>query len=501
MENEILKVINKVSHCVFVVKALQFLYINPKGLEFLECNDKQIKDLKIIDFIHPEDMESFNNHLSTSESDNTIEVRFSNFNKAYRWVEISSEKINWEGDQVDLYYISDLSKHKETEAKLQEVQKAAEQIGRLESSFLANMSHELRTPLNAIIGFSQLLPLDDVSEQVKREYYKLIEENSHQLLDLVDDIMDWSEIETGQIKINKASFVLNELFAELKPKFEAKISQSKSKGNIDLVFKKPVRSETISINTDRMRLKQIFYNLMNNALKLTTKGQVVIGYRVLDRFSIEFYVKDTGVGIQESKQPDVFKHNYNINALSRSKQKGSSLALAITKRLSELLGGDISFVSEYGKGSEFSFRLPYKIEAPEKKIISSVNKNIPAYIDWSQKSILIVEDEVSNYLFIKEALRRTKVKLFWVENGADALEWLNKKNTVDLILMDLHMPVMDGYKAKIKITEMGLEVPIIAQTAFAMAEEKKKILDLGFSSYIAKPIQLNALISLISDYL
>lgn len=501
MENEILKVVNKVPHAVFVAKALDILYVNPKGLDLIACNEAQLKGLKFTDFIHPEDLDLFNNRSFKLDADATIGLRFKDFNKEDYWVEISCETVNWEGDGVDMYFVSDLSKPKVIEKQLQDVQESAEQISRLESSFLAHMSHAIKTPLNTIIGCSQLLPHDDVSEQLKNDYYQLIEENSHQLLDLVDDIMDWSQIETGHLKINKSVFAVNGFFAELKSRLEEDLSQLKFKKEVSLVFKTPVRSDGVNINTDRMRLKQILMNLMNNALKFTDKGQVVIGYRVLDRNSLEFYVKDTGIGIQKSKQSHVFKHNYNINTLSKSKQKGSSLALAITKSLTELLGGDISFVSEYGKGSVFTFRLPYKTEIRGLKKITRAGGNIPAYIDWSQKSILIVEDEVSNYLFIKEALKRTKVKLSWVENGAEAIQFLETGKAVDLILMDLHMPVMNGYEAKIKISAMGLDIPIIAQTAYAIAEEKKRILDLGFSSYIAKPIQVSNLIGLISDYL
>jgi len=278
------------------------------------------------------------------------------------------------------------------------------------------------------------------------------------------------------------------------------ILEYKDKKEIKLVTKSPIQSDEIFIESDRQRILQVFNNLLSNALKFTKSGQITIGYRVLDRFMIQFYVKDTGIGIQKEKQDIIFNRFQQLNLVRNTKSKGTGLGLTISKNIINLLGGELSVQSVFGKGTTFSFTIPYKSEDNNLELLKA-KKSIPTFLDWSDKVILLVEDEESNYFFIKEVLRKTKVQLIWVENGLEAIELLKSKQQVDLILMDIQMPVMDGYEAFNKIKDLGFNMPIIAQTAYAMVDEKEKIQKMGFENYISKPLQINLLLEIISDSL
>ncbi|MBN2668024.1 MAG: response regulator [Bacteroidales bacterium] len=492
-------ILEHASQGVFVTQKFDFKYINPKGIDFFGCSEDELYRHQFLDFVDDDQKNILIQRSEDNENFGTV-LKIKNAIGNYRWVELSSVPVEWDGKPSTLNYIVDITIHKNTEDQLLLAKQKAEEADRLKSSFLANMSHEIRTPLNAIIGFSQLISQDQIPSDLRQKYFNLIDSNSKQLLDLIDDIIDIAKIESGQITINKTYFNVNDFLKHIYSGFKEQLLQSDKSNNIKLQLKLPIKSDSNFINTDKQRVTQVVNNLLHNALKFTHKGSIIIGYRVIDRFSLEFYVKDSGIGIHKDKQDVIFNRFHQLNSMKTAKTKGTGLGLAISKNILELLGGQIHVESEFGKGSTFIFDLPFKSDFEEQTIIK-VRKNIPALLNWSDKCILLAEDEESNYLFIKEALRRTKAELIWVENGKEAIEILKSEKIINLVLMDIQMPVMTGYEAIQVIKSEEIDVPVIAQTAYAMVEDKKKLLALGFDGYLAKPIQVNLLLETLSEFL
>ncbi|MCB2195126.1 MAG: response regulator [Bacteroidetes bacterium] len=389
---------------------------------------------------------------------------------------------------------------KERTIDLEIAKEKAEQSDKLKSAFLANMSHEIRTPMNAIIGFSNLLNDDEIGEEDREELVTHIIQNSNTLLHLIDDIIDLSKIEAGQLEINKKSCQINTILHGLLETFSEK-RKVLYKENIDIILKPEIENENFTVYTDPLRIQQIITNLIDNALKFTEKGSVEIGYNLhndRENPSIVFFVKDTGIGLSEEQQTQIFHRFTKFENDKKKLYRGAGLGLAICKNISELLGGNLWVESTIGEGSTFFVRIPYiKVSENETKIDGI--SNTKASYNWQGKTILVAEDEVSNYRFIEMALSRTNAELIWATDGIEAFELFQKKD-VDLILMDIKMPNMDGLEATRRIRKIDAEIPIIAQTAFAMENDEKISLEAGCDSYISKPINKNKLLKLISTF-
>lgn len=416
--------------------------------------------------------------------------------------EVRTFKVIWdyEYDQDEnlkglICIYSDITKSKEVEQKLKEAKEKAEQADKMKSDFLANMSHEIRTPMNAIIGFSDLLIDNELTKKTRHEYINFIRSNGRSLLNLIEDIIDIARIEAGKIKIEKKTCKIDNILQELyanNQEFKSKLQ----KEDIQLILKKPQNSELFYLHTDQFRFRQVFSNLLVNAIKFTSNGFIEFGYEQKDEQYLEFYVKDTGIGISENSQKYIFDRFKQIKDKKISKQQGTGLGLAITKNLINLLGGSIWVESQYGKGSIFKFDLPYILEDKNKN--KNSNKTEEKF-DWSNKTILIAEDILLNYRVLEMTLNKTNAKIIWAKNGREAVEIFKESNSIDLILMDLQMPEMNGYEATKSIKRIR-NIPIIAQTAYAMSDEKNKSMEIGFDDYITKPIQKDILLNAISKY-
>ena len=389
---------------------------------------------------------------------------------------------------------------KQIDNELMKAKLAAEESDRLKSAFLANMSHEVRTPLNGILGIAQVMLKSETVDPTIRNDVKMIVESGSSLLALIEDIMDVSKIEAGQMKIKYKPFLLNSLMDQLYSIFLAHpLFLQKKSGNekIELKYDKP--GGNISIMSDPDRLQQIFVNLIGNALKFTQKGFVQFGYSIKKQ-EITFYVKDSGIGIPKDKIDKIFERFTQVdNTLSR-KFSGSGLGLAISKGLTTLLDGKIWCESELGKGSNFYFTIPYHPTTMLVPDDTPQKKNTKDY-EWSNRTILIVEDDLINYKVIEAMLRNTKVNIIHTDSGLKSLEHVKLNPQIDLILMDVHLPEMSGLEATSKIKEMNKTIPIIAQTANAMSEDKEKCLEAGCVDYISKPIDMGELYVKISKYL
>ncbi len=386
---------------------------------------------------------------------------------------------------------------KQLENELIRAKEKAEDSDRLKSAFLANMSHEIRTPMNGILGMTQLLANPGITAEQRKEYIDLANKNSETLLNLVDDIIDVSKIEAGQMKIIHKSFQLNTLLDQIIVLFTSS-PLYKSKQGLELIIKKNA-PDNLCIYSDPDRLHQIFINLIGNALKFTNCGYVEFGYNVKDKM-IEFYVRDTGIGISNEKQKIIFdRFTQADNSLTR-KFGGSGLGLTISKGLIELLGGQIWVSSELHSGSTFYFTVPY-IPTFDEDNSYRKGEPEPSEYKWNDRTFLIVEDDKVSFKFLEGIFRKTGAKIVHADNGLKAVELIKQFPEIDMVLMDIQLPEMNGLDATHMIKQLRKELPVIAQTANDLAEDREKCLEAGCVDYVSKPINIKLLYSKIHQYL
>lgn len=371
---------------------------------------------------------------------------------------------------------------------------------KLKSSFLANMSHEIRTPMNAILGFSELLKKPTLTEKKRTEYLNIIQTKGNQLLHLINDIIDISRIEANYIIIKAESINVNALCEELLIVYKELFNKTGKTKSIKLIFQKSLPDNKTQILVDPYRLKQIISNLLDNALKFTSEGEIVFGFRIIENNTMQFYVKDTGIGISSENLSSIFERFRQLNNSDSDNVGGIGLGLNIVKRLVELMEGEISVVSNVGVGSEFYFTLPYKL--PEdldkiKPIISIKEINTK----WPDKTILLAEDNDDNYKYLVELLNETAAKIVRAKNDKETLDIINTNDKIDLILMNFKMPLLNGYDVTTKIKSLKSGIPIIIQTSNAAQEEKNKLSELNCNDLISKPIKRDEILLLISKYL
>lgn len=378
---------------------------------------------------------------------------------------------------------------------LREAKEKAEQTDRLKSAFLANMSHEIRTPMNSIIGFSDLLMEGDLPQDVIMNYLKVISKNGEHLLQLIDDIIDIAKIESNQLNIVPCQFDLHTLLRETETNFLNHATLLQKGIVLGLDNQEPAPK---LINSDEFRIKQILYNLIQNALKFTENGSVRFGYLEPGNDSLIFYVKDTGIGIEPEYQKIVFDRFEQGRPDASLNYGGTGLGLSICKGIVELMGGKMWLKSEAGKGSIFYFSIPYKISDIVEKSQALLAREQLASVDFSNLTIIVAEDIEMNLLLFEQILKSKNIKVLHANNGKEAIGILSKHPETDMVIMDLKMPVMDGLKATEIIKAGHKNLPILAVTAYAMSEDKDKALRAGCDDYLPKPVTKYALLEKIS---
>ncbi len=430
-------------------------------------------------------------------------------------VELNSQKL------IPIGFISivrDLTERKKTERKLKKQNKEYAELNkqylkqnkalikaknkavesdRLKSAFLANMSHEIRTPMNGIIGFCDMLGAEHTSKEEQKEYIQIITQSSYQLLNIVNDILDISKIETGQAEFQPGEVCINHLITDVLNEFSPYIDKLRVKMDKSL----KLSDEESTITTDVVKLKQVFNNLVSNAVKFTEDGEIMIGYELKGPF-LEVFVKDSGLGIENKLHSKIFERFVQADLTITDPQSGTGLGLAIAKANTELAGGKIWLESEPGTGTTFFFTIPYHpVTKALLKSKSSRVKDMDNDFDFRGKTILVVEDEIANFKFLDIVLKRTGASIFHAISGKRSIDMAQENPEFDLILMDIKLPDINGYEATRAIKGFRKDIPIIAQTAFAMSGDEIKAKEAGCDAYISKPIEAPKLLKLINGFL
>ena len=410
-------------------------------------------------------------------------------------LEITLSRFDFNGIIYILATFHDIIDRRGLEKELILAKEKAEKSAYLKTQFLANMSHDIRNPLNAILGFSKILAEEpELEASDRKKYGALIESNGNKLLMLINDIIDVSLIEANRMKVDLKRCEVNSILEEVYLSFQKKIEL---KANLRLKLNIAVDDPRFAIYSDPMRLRQILSNLIDNAIKYTNQGFVEFGYELVDDKSIQFFVKDSGIGIAPEHMDDIFNRFAREKSEEPDGIRGTGLGLDISKHLVTLLGGKIWVFSTPNIGSEFYVNLPaefldYKPKVNKPKVSKSFTSAHD--FDWSDKHILIAEDDAINFELLRIILSKTKVKISHVVNGLEAINKLKEDSSIDLLLLDIQMPVMNGYEAVEEIRKLKPELPVIAQTAVNLDNSDRESYEELFNDCLSKPIDVKTLI-------
>lgn len=476
-------------------------YINPKFTEITGYTYKEIIGQKTTFFQADKQLnENTINILRTIISGKVWQGEFLNMKKHGElfWLYSSISGVRNEEGKIT-HFISvneDVTQRKLTEQELIKAKELSEQSNKVKTAFLSNLSHEIRTPMNAIIGFSELIKLQGEKNKKKNDYINQITENGKVLLKLIEDIIDVARIESGDIEINKDEFDYNQLLEDLFLLFEEQIK--KTGKPIKLSFDFEIKDKPFIVFSDPLRCRQILTNLLNNAVKFTKTGSIMFGYKIIDEYNFLTYVKDTGIGLTKDQQNIIFDLFRQADGTETREFGGTGIGLTISKNLIELLGGYIWVESESGKGTTFNLNIPYKI--PLTKIEEFITDEQQHY-DWKNKTVLIAEDNESNFLFLQELLDETNIRIIWAKDGKEAIDVFKSEKNIDIVLMDIQMPGLNGYDVAHFIKKQNPKIPIIAQTAYALYDEKERSLAEGCDDYISKPINIKKLSGILAKFL
>lgn len=388
-------------------------------------------------------------------------------------------------------------KLKEVNNELEISTKKAKEANLLKSSFLANMSHEIRTPMNAIIGFAELLE-ETERDIASKEFCRIIINRSNDLLTLINDILYISKIDSNTVTLFQESVSFGNFLDELYLIYENKLQQSNIT-EITLMCHKPKNASKFIITTDILKFRQIFTNLLDNAFKFTTKGEIHFGYSTHNESILECFVSDSGIGIDPKDQKVIFEMFRQVSSQIQKNLGGTGLGLAICKGNAELLGGDIYVESSIGQGSKFIFTIQYESSVINKPSITGKKKSFNN--QWTAKKILLVEDDEHSAQLMKHLLSPTGIIIYIATTGKEAKSYYDKLDEINLVFMDLRLPDANGVNIMKQMKILRKELPVIAQTAYAMEEDKYNCKEAGFDSFISKPIKHDELLNMISFYI
>ena len=481
----------------------KILEINESALSILgspsETATKKINILKFPPLKKIAFDKYFEETIKTKEAVQTF------FNYTSKWGKLLSVKLTFNPiivyDELVgiLLTFVDLTHEKEVERQLQIAKEKTVRADKLKSAFLSNMSHEIRTPMNGILGFAQMLDNSNISENQRKKYIHQIQNSGKILLHLINDIIDLSKIEANELKFNPIKTDLKNLMENLFDFYNLEIKRHKEK-HIKLELILPKDKDSHYVIVDAYRLRQVLDNLLSNALKFTQTGIIKYGYEVAeDKDKLQFFVSDTGIGIPSTNIPYVFdRFTQGFDENNKQNYGGTGLGLAISKKIVEQMEGNIWVNSVYGEGSQFYFTIPFKLQTLKKKKVPKRQPKIN--IDWKDKTILVAEDDEVSLLLLEEMLSTTGIKVLKAVNGEEAIE-LFTNNHIDIILLDIQMPVKNGLTVLKEIKKKRSDIPVLIQTAYALNNEKEICYAHGCNEYISKPIEYDSLIIKLQKYL
>ncbi len=474
------------------------LYANPTALRFLGVDSlERIKNLDIISFVHADYKETARNRIKkiikTGKPLDYVEEKFINLNNDIFDVEVIGFPVKYMGKPAVQTIIRDITERKLVEIELIKAKEKAEENDRLKTAFLHNISHEIRTPMNAIVGFSAILNEPDLSQETQRSYIDIITQSSDQLLAIVNDIVEISNIEVGTLKSNLDEINLNAQLNILFKQFNLKAAEQE----IEFRLETSLSFNAADIHTDSSKLTQILSNLLSNAFKFTEHGHIEFGYKLINE-NIEFFVSDTGIGISEHQYSKIFDRFYQVENSTSRQYEGTGLGLTISRAYVEFLGGKIWLTSQTQKGTTFYFTIPYNPSNRQINLEMKIIRNETGIIT-TKKSVLIAEDDDNNFYLMKELLSDLNIKIIRASNGIEAVDAFESGQIIDLVLMDVKMPFMDGYEATRQILKKRPHMKIIAQTAYA--DDGAEALRSGCSGFISKPFVKNKFVSIVKENL
>jgi len=411
-----------------------------------------------------------------------------------RIFEISHTGMTYQGKKAILEIFQDITEQKVKEEELIRAKEQAEESDRLKSAFLTNMSHEIRTPMNGILGFAELMKEPNLTSAEQQDYIQTIQISGARMLNTINSIVDISKIESGLMKVDIKETNINEkmefTYKFFKPEVEIK--------GLQFRFKNGLPSKEAAIKTDNEKVYGILTNLVRNAIKFTYDGSIEFGYEKKGAF-LEFFVKDTGVGIPDNQKDLIFERFRQGSESYNRGYEGSGLGLSICKSYVEMLGGEIWVESEEGLGSTFYFTIPYNAATEEK---SAIRKDVSEEeeVQLKKLKILIVEDDEISYSLLTRMLHKISKEILHAITGVQAVEACRNNPDIDLVLMDIRMPDMDGNDATRQIRQFNTDVIIIAQTAYGFSDDREKAIEAGCNDYISKPINKTLLFELIKKH-
>jgi PAS domain S-box-containing protein len=477
-------------------------YANTAFYSMIGYEKDTYNSLNQIDLIHPDDQEYQLKKEQALVNNGFFETELRLRHKSGHYLNMSSRSVTVRSDSGEvlgaLTISRDITRLKQVHEDLIKANIGAESSNRLKSNFLANISHEIRTPLNSVVGFSNLLLSNNLSNEVKEEYIEHINHNSERLLQIIGDIIDLSRLESSQIEITyeeaSLSAIVNEIIEE------ARQIIKRNEKSIILNVKDQFEDNGDLIFTDRIWLKRVLNHLMDNAVKFTLEGSVEFSY-LLENQNIVFKIRDTGIGINKENLGRIFEEFRQEFDGHHRPFEGLGIGLTLAKEVIERMGGKIFVQSEKGVGSEFSFSIPYRPAGSTKAKITTVNSE-PALkpIDWSSRKCLLVDDNKDVLIYLNRILSDTGVSILTARSGFEAIELVKTTPDIDVVLLDMQMPEMNGIEATKEIRKIRKNLPIIAQTAFIFEDDKDIILEAGCDACLIKPIRREHLLTVMSSF-
>jgi PAS domain S-box-containing protein len=486
----------------FYDRAWNLKYTNTAFYSMIGLDKTRYNSINPEELVHPDDRDYQSRKEQALVHNGVFESELRLRHTDGHYLSLSTRSVtvrNSEGEVLGSLTISrDITKLKQVHEDLIKANIDAEASNKLKSSFLANISHEIRTPLNSVVGFSNLLLTDGITKETREEYIEHINHNSEKLLQIIGDIIDLSRLESSQIEITYEETSLSSIVNEIIE--DARQIIRRNEKSIILNVKNHFKDNGDLIFTDRIWLRRVLNHLMDNAVKFTLDGSIEFSY-MRENDNIVFKIKDTGIGINKENLGRIFEQfRQEVDGHHRPFE-GLGIGLTLAKEVVERMGGKIFVQSEKGIGSEFSFSIPYRPAGSTKaKIAALNNERIIKPIDWSSKKCLIVDDNKDVLIYLNRILLDTGVTVVTARSGFEAIELIKTTPDIDVVLLDMQMPEMNGIEATREIRKIRNNIPIIAQTAFVFEDDKDIILEAGCDACLIKPIRKDHLLTVMSSF-